>query len=366
MTMQTLQRRINHLALAPLLAAGLSGCGMRMTELDVQGDLHARSSAMAGYATTIGHGSQPGTIFAPSSFWYQPIPAKVVLHPDSTAFVEEFVRQKKAYYGTVGLNTDKYASPVYLANPDTPVTAVGFYDCQKKGYAPSALMAQWQSVPIPSYAEPAGGTDAEMSVYQPSSDTLWEFWVTKKADDGTWQACWGGQMTDVSHNPGIWPSGFGTTATGLPFVGGQITAQELARGQIDHVIGIALVDTDAFTVLSWPANRSDGFNPKHLLHRIAEGQRFRLDPALDVDALGLHPVARTIARAAQKYGFVVWDKAGAITLRLENPKSYTLLGQPNPYPALFNGTPAHEILKKIPWDRLQFLPMDFGKPGGGQ
>jgi hypothetical protein len=328
MTIQTLQRRIHHVALATLVATGLSSCGMRMNELDAQADLHGRSSASAGYTTTIGRASQPGTIFAPSSFWYQPIPAKVVLHPDSTAFVEEFVRQKKAYYGTVGLNTDKYASPVYLANPDTPVTAVGFYDCQKKGYVPRELMAQWQSVPIPAYAEPAGGTDAEMSVYQPSSDTLWEFWVTKKADDGTWQACWGGQMSNVSRNPGIWPSGFGTTATGLPFVGGQITAQELARGQIDHVIGIALVDTDAFTVL--------------------------------------HPVARIIARAAQKYGFVVWDKAGALTLRLENPKSYTVLGQPNPYPGLFNGTPAHDILKNIPWERLQFLPTDFGKPGGGQ
>jgi len=28
-----------------------------------------------------------------------------------------------------------------------------------------------------------------------------------------------------------------------------------------------------------------------------------------------------IAKAAQKYGFVVWDEAGAITLRAENPKT---------------------------------------------
>jgi hypothetical protein len=73
-------------------------------------------------------------------------------------------------------------------------------------------------------------------------------------------------------------------------------------------------------------------------------------------------VARTIARAAQKYGFVVWDKAGAISLRVQNPKSYTALGQADPYAALFNGTPNYALLDGFPWDRLQFLPKDYGKP----
>ncbi|MEA3212004.1 MAG: hypothetical protein QOE70_5061 [Chthoniobacter sp.] len=40
--------------------------------------------------------------------------------------------------------------------------------------------------------------------------------------------------------------------------------------------------------------------------------------------------------------------------RLENPKSYTLVGKPNPYPALFGGTPSYAILEGIPWDKLQF------------
>jgi hypothetical protein len=76
----------------------------------------------------------------------------------------------------------------------------------------------------------------------------------------------------------------------------------------------------------------------------------------------MHPVGKTIARAAQKYGFVVWDKAGAITLRAQNPKVYTTQGLPDPYVALFNKTPAYAILNGFPWERLQFLPHDFGKP----
>jgi hypothetical protein len=136
----------------------------------------------------------------------------------------------------------------------------------------------------------------------------------------------------------------------------------LQRGEIRHVLGIALVDTEKWSVVSYPANCSDGYNPKDAPNRIPEGLRFRLDPTVDVGALKMHPVGKTIAKAAQKYGFVVWDKAGAITLRAQNPKSYTKLGQPDPYPALFNGAPVYAILNGFPWERLQFLPMDYGKP----
>ena len=87
-----------------------------------------------------------------------------------------------------------------------------------------------------------------------------------------------------------------------------------------------------------------------------------LDPRLDIEGLKMHPIGKIIARAAQKYGFVVWDKAGAISLRAQNPKSYTKLGQDDPYTALFAKTPAYAILSGMPWDKLQFLPMDYGKP----
>jgi len=58
----------------------------------------------------------------------------------------------------------------------------------------------------------------------------------------------------------------------------------------------------------------------------------------------------------------IWNEPGAITLRAQDPKSYTQLGQAGPYPVLFNGTPAYAILNVFPWGRLQFLPLDFGKP----
>jgi hypothetical protein len=298
-------------------------------------------------------------VFAADSFWYLPIPTDAPLNPNSAAYVAEFQRQYRTYYNDVGINAAAYSTPVYAVGASTPIIPVTQWSCQ--GYFDKGLPRQWSAVPMPPDAQPADGTDAEMTIYQPSSDSLWEFWRARQSD-GKWQACWGGKMTGVSANPGIWAPRYGAAATGLPFSPGQVTVQELKSGVIRHAIGIALVDTEKSTVFSWPANRSDGVNTGNAPNRIPEGLRLRLDPKLDVDALHIHPVAKMIAKAGQTYGFVVWDKAGAISLRFENPKIYTIAGRPNPYTAIFNGTPSYAVLKGIPWDRLQFLPMNYGKP----
>lgn len=300
-------------------------------------------------------------LFASTSFWYQQIPVDAPLNVNSDAFVADFLRQKKAYYGNVSINLGSYASPVYIAEADAPTVQVTMWNCQHKSFSDEGLSRMWAAVPIPSYAQPASGTDAEMTIYQPSTDTIWELWVARKVN-GNWQACWGGRLQPASRSNGIWPLYYGATATGLPFLGGQITAEELQRGEIKHAIGIALVDTDVWNSISWPALRGDGYNPTNAPNRIPEGARFRLDPSINVDTLTMHPVGKTIAKAAQKYGFVVWDKAGALTIRAQNPKSYTALGQPDPYQALFGTTPAYAILNGFPWDKLQFLPKDYGKP----
>ena len=300
------------------------------------------------------------SIFASDSFWYKPIPANVTLHPQSAAFVSEILRQKSAYYGNVNFNTTSYASPVFVADAATPTKKVAYSDCTGKGFVDQNIVAQWASVPIPPNARPSVGTDGEMTIYQPSTNSMWEFWRSSNTN-GQWKACWGGQLKNVSTSNGIWPNPYGTTATGLPFLGGQITAEELKRGEIRHVIGIALVDLENWNIFSWPATRSDGYNPNKAPNRIPEGTRLRLDPTINVDALNIEPVAKTIAKAAQKYGFVVWDHAGSLSIRAQDAVSYTALGQPNPYPALFNGIAEHAVLNGFPWDKLQFLPKDYGK-----
>lgn len=333
----------------------------------VFGDPYSGVNKICEYAGTTATAPPPApgglltdSVLGTSSFWYKPIPANVPLHPQSDAFMAEILRQKNTYYGTVNVNTASYASPLYIANASTPTQKVSYWDCTGKGYVDQNLVNQWASVPIPANAKQSAGTDGEMTIYNPATNTMWEFWQASNTN-GQWKACWGGQMKNVSSGSGIWQNPYGTTATGLPFIGGQITAEELKRGEIKHVIGIALVDLEHANIFYWPATRSDGYNPRGVKNRIPEGARFRLDPTVNVDALNIQPAAKVIAKAAQKYGFVVWDHAGSLSIRAQNAISYTSQGQPNPYPALFNNQPEYSVLNGFPWERIQFLPKDYGK-----
>jgi hypothetical protein len=261
---------------------------------------------------------------------------------------------------------------VHIADKNTPLVAVdliNYFGFDNAFFV--KLKADLQVVPIPDHAEPADGDDAEMTIYQPCTDTLWELGrAWKNRVTGRWHACWGGRIQPVSKWEGIWPYPFGATATGLPFTGGQITAEELVAGEIKHVIGIALYEAADGTIkpgkpgFSWPANRSDG-EGCHGTICILEGLRFRLNPDVTDQELGmLHPVGKMIAKAAQKYGFVVWDKAGATSLRAKNPKSFTReeVGEVDPYCELFAPKDQWTVLEGFPWDKLQFLPPNYGRP----
>ena len=322
-------------------------------------------------------------VFAPNSFWYTPIPNDAPTHPNSANLVAFFEADRQAYYyGDVNINTTSYAAPVYIANSSTPRQSVGFVDNQRKGYREDGLLQRFTSVPIEPGAQFAGGTDKEMVIYSPSTDEMWEFWVGEYyyparpagtysdieyyanhyagASTHNYYTTWGGYMANVSQNvSGSFDPPYGTTATGLPFLGGQISITEAQALYIPHAIGLAVVNARAGGQ-SWPARRNDGnsSNPNAAF----EGQRFYLPKSLDVNALSMHPLGKAVARAIQQYGLVIWDKAGAYSLRGENPLPYTNSGQIDPWTAIFNGTPSYAITHGMPWSQLIALPFDYGKP----
>jgi hypothetical protein len=157
-----------------------------------------------------------------------------------------------------------------------------------------------------------------MVIRQPASDTMWEFFGMRKRADG-WHAKWGGRMDKVSANPGHFEEphpDWGATATSLPLLGGLITIEEARKGRIDHALAFALPQTRA-GVHAWPAQRSDGVSRRP--GAIPEGTRFRLDPELDVESLGLPALTRLMAEAAQRHGIVLRDQSGAVTFYGEDP-----------------------------------------------
>ena len=66
--------------------------------------------------------------------------------------------------------------------------------------AGSALQRALASVPIPRDAKPAPGSDRHMTIWQASTDTLWELFGARRDADG-WHARWGGAIRHVSTQP---------------------------------------------------------------------------------------------------------------------------------------------------------------------
>lgn len=287
-------------------------------------------------------GASGASYFAQTSFWNSTIPRYATLHA-SDATIASDVGDQVATHGAV-FDTSDMAAPVYIVAPDESVQAVVPWDCGTG--VDSSLIADWQAVPLPIYAQPGDGPRHPMVVYQPLTNTLWEFSYMQKV--GTqWQACHGGKIDNVTLADGRFSGSKGAMDSGLAYFGGQITTAELASGTISHVIGLTLPVTGGAT---WPAVRSNGSGGV-----IQQGQRLQLDPLLNIDALGLTRTASIIAKAAQKYGFVVWGSSSSVAIMGENPKSFVASNQPNPYAGLGSTS-----LAGFPWDKIHVLPDDFG------
>jgi hypothetical protein len=304
---------------------------------------------------------------SPSSVWRKDVSA-APLSPNSLGQQANFLSQVQRYYGVVNLNFQDYNSPWEVVGGDQERVDVAFDDCQKKGYIPDVLFSAspraFMDVPIPDDAVPAKGTDGALTVYSPDTDQLWEFWKAKQRDDGSWQACWGGRIDNVSTSPGWFPGYTGTSATGLASSAGAIGIKEAQEGRIDHALAIVLPEPAKGHV--WPAQRSDGFSLD--VNGIKEGTRLRLDPSVDVSALKLHPIAKMVALAAQEHGFIVTDKAGSTAVITESGAGIKATTGVDPWTALrtkpgaSTPTPGYEIFKNFPWDKIQVVEEGWGRP----
>lgn len=301
--------------------------------------------------------------FGDSSVWRLDV-SRAPIGQESTEWVEKLAGQVAARYdGVAAFNTADYSASMLTVPPGQTTTDVAFHDCQGKGYQPSVLVGDggaFKDVPLPSTAAPATGNDGHFVLWDPAADALWEFWRLERSNDGGWAACWGGKLEEASSARGYFAERTGATATGLSLAGGTITIDELTSGSIEHAMAMSVDDAAIYRDYSWPAQRSDGADRSE--NAIPEGARFRLPAEVDVEALNLSPVAEMIARAAQKYGFIVVDKGGSVAVKAESAAMRQALGQSNPWPDLLDGRSTTKALKGFPWEELEALPRDYGKP----
>ena len=296
-------------------------------------------------------------LFGPKSFWNTPVGDEPI-DPNSASLVQALAAEvQREIQSRVGpwIATSTSSTTLYRVARDQRHVRVKLDTEGTPGER--ALQKAFRSVPIPSHGRPSAGVDHHMTIWQPSTDRLWEFWQVRHAADG-WHARWGGAIRNVSDNPGYytasaWPGArrnWGATASSLPVVGGVMTIPEIERGAIDHALAMNVPASRAGT-FAWPAQRTAGTGSESAL---PEGARLRLDPALDIGSLNLPPLTKMIALAAQRYGLVVRDQTHkGISLFAQDPHG----AGGHPYTRLFAKQSPLDYLSKFPWDRLQVLRM---------
>ncbi|MGV8909960.1 MAG: LamG domain-containing protein, partial [Propionicimonas sp.] len=323
------------------------------------------TSLSASAATMSGTDTRPvsSRILSSASPFYQKLPADAPAAADSSMLVTSLNQQAHDFYGTatdanVGMNTVTHTPPMYVALSTDPLQDVASWSCQaSSSYLATMFNENMQDINIPVDALADGSDDGGMTIYNADTKELVELWKARKVD-GQWQACWGGRIRDADQSLGAFSGTWGMSASGMAMWATTIRASEIAAGRIDHVIGMSIPFTKS--TISAPAVRTDGWRTGT---ELSIGQMLRLPASLDIDAMTLSPLARTIAKAAQEYGIIITDTGGSVAFSAENANGMAT----NPYPSLFRNRYAFQELQAraglgeaaFPLDQLVALPMDY-------
>lgn len=242
--------------------------------------------------------------------------------------------------GRVKLQIGTFSISVFVVPPEQPTTPVTYINAKgepEPAGTANNLQSYWEHVPLPTLAKiPSGhliapvGTDKWLTVWQPSTNQLWEFW---KFNSETNTAQYGAYVPNVSQWNGIFTNGWGARATGLAQIGGMISTQdmvEILQGKkLKHALAVDIPVTKTGTVVP-PATRHDEnentlllwpgaeVNPAAgVVDAVAESSWFRFPPTSKPSDFGIsqliEPIAWAIFEAIREYGMFVSDSGGQST-----------------------------------------------------
>jgi len=275
--------------------------------------------------------------FAPTSAFNTVIPTAPAVDPKSGPMIDSAART-----GQLHANLVEYGIPIYTAAPDTPRYSV---TCDLTGlWGPCPLSDV--PVPVPGNAVPNTGEDGVLTVIDPSSNTVSEYWRARRTAQG-WAAAFGAVNS-------LTGSGWGgaSTGAGASRVAGVVRVSEIEAGLIPHAL-VLQSDNVCAGVVRPPALKTDGDSSRP--DCIPEGARLQLDPDLDLATLDLSPGERTVARAMQEYGGFLIDRAGtSLSASFERAPDASSTSVGSVYRAAGLGWDYHGM-SAVPWDRLRVL-----------
>ena len=259
---------------------------------------------------------------------------------NSSEYAGDVVADYQNDYGTVGVNM----APIYDVPAGTAdVTISATSGCN------DFTSDTGTEVPIPSFVHLNGSSDNPLILFQPSTETEWEFWQVVGTSDGSYTACWGGKL-NLATSDGIFPSPVGLSATGISYLATTITEADVKSGSIDHAIAVILPNCNSYV---YPADRGDcGLDPG----QPGEGQWFRFAPGTPMPS-GLTPFGQMVFKAILNYGMVVTDQGGAVMIQAEEPSDWAAEGNTgtDPISTSWGGEAEYQVVASLPWSSLQAL-----------
>ncbi len=237
----------------------------------------------------------------------QAIGANPTYHPDSdllaTSLQEQF--DDRGMVVSVG----EWTVPVYVADSSSPRVDVGLS-------APWAPYSTLLDAPMPAWVQQDPSSDGSMAVIDVDAGLEYDFFGFCGGPDGA-QASWANLLS--RDGAGVFARGLSARGSGFALLNGLIWPHELEAGRIEHALLFTFDLTRAGGPVA-PATESDGTGVGG--NNLPEGARVQLDPALDIDALGLRPWEATIARAMQEFGMILGDDGGGLELEAISPLSF--------------------------------------------
>jgi len=266
--------------------------------------------------------------YAASSPFNRPLPAHPRLQPGSAAIVGRLLGFGPLQNLTVSATgqTDTGARPLYFSSAGDP--SFRLHCTAAWGRCPLEGM----SVHIPDAAMPAAQGDRHLTVVDQRAGVEYDMWEvhTKPPGGGELTFSWGGR-TPIDGN-GL---GSSAVAAGFGTAAGILRAQELAAGQINHALFLA-VKCDSGSV--YPATRGGQMCSELGLSNQdapALGARFQLAMSRrQIRALPVPPWKKTILTAMARYGLIVGDTGGAWAIPKDTDARYRGLDRPNPWLAV--------------------------------
>ncbi len=287
------------------------------------------------------------------------VPTKVRPQPDAFPWL------------MTSLNTVHYNIPAYVVDSTNGAQPTAKFSSQDARVTtqPDLVTKTTGAIPFPTYGVPDSIGDHSLAIYDRGTGLLREYFYVIP-ETGGWNFRASGYYQAAPGFGGLPVNNFwmqltkgSSSVVKMLNTLSQVGLDELRGGVIQHAVSVTLPNAKR-GVTSFPALGSDGTDDD--VNAPAEGQWFRIDPSVNLDALPLKPLTRVIAKAVQKYGGYGADKnLWCYAFNAEHPINETAAGKPDPWTAGgdLNVKYGSTDVNDFPWKYVQWAPVNWADKG---